>query len=98
MAEKSKRLRKILEKGGLKGQLKQVGSLDEAQLVLIVNPAIGSQVMFASKDEYKQALENGVTYWEGKETYFLVSANPRNKKETTLRLLTNKFGMEKSKH
>ena len=97
MAERSRRLRKILERGGLKGQLKQVGSLDEAQLVLVLNPAIGSQFMFASKDEYKQALENGVTYWEGKETYFLVSANPRNKWGVVQRLLTNKFGLEKSK-
>ena len=36
MAEKGKRLRKILERAGLKGKLKQVESLEEAHLVLIM--------------------------------------------------------------
>ena len=96
MAEKSKRLRKILEKAGLKGQLKQVGSLDEAHLVLIMNPDRRAQFAFAGKDEYKWALENGETPPEG-EIYFLVSTNPRNQWGIAPRLLTNKFGMETSK-
>ena len=35
MADKGKRLRKILEKAGLKGQLKPARSLEEARIILI---------------------------------------------------------------
>ena len=96
MADKGKRLRKILDKAGLKGQFKQVGSLDEAHIVLITDPKSITQLVVAGKDEYKQALENGETHTEDKMIYFLVSANPRNKWHIERRLLTNKFGMSKN--
>ena len=95
MAENGKRLQKILEKGGLKGQLKQVGSLDEAYIVLVLNPVASSHFLFVSKEDYKKMLENEVDYYEGKEIYFLVSTNPRDKKRIACRLLTNKFGTQK---
>ena len=95
MAEKSKRLRKLLDKAGLKGQLKQVGSLDEAHIVLLINPACKSQLMFTGKVEYERASENGEIPLEEREVYFLVSTNPRNKWGNLLSLVSNKFGMEK---
>ena len=35
MADKGKRLQKILDKKGMKGQLKPVGKLDEARIILV---------------------------------------------------------------
>ena len=95
MADKGKRLRKILDKKGMKGQLKPVGSLEEAHLILIVDKQHVTQYAFVGKDEYKRMVENGHTFTEDM-IYFLVSANPRNRWHIERRLLTNKVGSIKS--
>ena len=96
MANKDKRLRDILLKAGLKGQLKPVGSLEEAHIILITDKQRLTHLVFVGKDEYKQALEDDQTYTEEKMVYFLVSVNPRNRWSRERRLLTNKFGMTKT--
>ena len=96
MADKRKRLRDILLKAGLKGQLKQVGSFEQARIILLVDPQRLTHLVFVGKDEYKQALEDGQTYTEEKMVYYLVSANLRNRWSIERRLLTNKFGMTKN--
>ena len=95
MAEKGKRLREILVKKGMKGQLKPVGSLEEAHLILIVDKQRVTQYAFVGKDEYKKMVKNGHTFTEDM-VHFLVSANPRNRWHIERRLLTNKVGSIKS--
>ena len=95
MADKGKRLRKILTKIGMKGQLKPVGNLDEAHIILIDDPQCIKLFSFMGKDAYKQFLEEGQTFPEH-IVHFLVSANPRNKWNIEQRLLTSAVGTIKT--
>ena len=90
MAEKGKRLRKILDKTGMKGQFKPVESLEEAH-ILIEDPQCMKRFSFMGKDAYKRMVENGRTFPED-IIHFLVFANPRNTRSIEKRLLSSRFG------
>ena len=89
MADKGKRLRKILDKAGLKGQLKPARSLEEARVILIEDPQSVTKHAFYNKDAYKTVIANGYTFSEDM-VHFLVSSNPRNSRNIERSLLTNK--------
>ena len=91
MADKGKRLQKILVKKCLKGQLKPVGSLEEAHIILIENKQCIHRTMLIGRDTYKDLLE-GHTFPED-IVHFLVSANPRNGWNIERRFLTNATGV-----
>ena len=77
MADKEKRLRKILLKAGLKGQLKSVTTLEETHIIIIENEQSSTKTQLIGKDSYVKALENGYTFPEDR-VHYLVSSNPRN--------------------
>ena len=89
MADKLKRLNKILVKTGLKGQLKTVETLDDAHIVLLENKHSIDRNIFIGKDMYKELIEDGYTF-SPDIVHFLVSANPRNRLHIERRLLSNK--------
>ena len=80
MADKAKRLRKILNKINMRGSLKHVGTLEEAQTVLVEDPADTTKYIFYGKEEYKQVSVNGLILPEDR-VHFLVSTNPRNRRQ-----------------
>ena len=79
MADKEKRLRKILIKIGKRGVLKHVGTLEEAHVVLVENHTNPFNIKYAfyKKEEYQYVLTNGYGFPE-ERVYFLVATNPRN--------------------
>ena len=92
MAEKGKRLNKFLGgRAGLKGQLKPVGTLEEAHIILIENEQCIHRSAFMGKDAYKRMVENGRTF-PSDMVHFLVFANPRNSRSIERSLLSNKVG------
>ena len=95
MADKEKRLRKLLNKIGTKGQFKLVATLEEAHLVLM-NERGHSKFHLATKDSYLMAIEEGCIFPE-EEVYFVVSTNPRNRQLLEQKYLTNAFANVKSK-
>ena len=91
--KKSKRLHKILAEKGLKGQLKPVGSLEEAHIILIDNnKQCTNRTALVGKDTYKKLIEEGHTF-PSDIVYFLLSANPRNRWNIERRFLTNAIGV-----
>ena len=80
MADKEKRLRKILSKKGLKGQLKLVATLEKARLVWVENFEGKSKNIVADKDSYLKMIERGYTFPE-EDVYYLVSTNPSKRIE-----------------
>ena len=95
MADKGKRLRELLAKTGMKGQLKPVGNLDEAHIILIEDKQSVTKCAFYGKDAYKAILAKGYTFPEDM-VHFLVSSNPRNRWHIERSLLSNRFGTMKS--
>ena len=95
MADKEKRLRKLLSKKGWKGQFKLAASLDEAHLVL-VNERGHAKFHLAWKEVYLKWIERGHTFPE-EEVYYLVSPNPRNRQLVEQKYLTNAFATVKPK-
>ena len=91
MADKAKRLRKILLKIYMRGVLKHVKTLEEAHLVLVEDAEDPSKYTFYKKEDYIQVLEHGYTFLEDK-VHFLVSSNPRNRRQVEQSIMTNKFG------
>ena len=89
MADKAKRLRKILAKKCLKGQLKPVESLDDAHIILLESKHSIDQAIFIEKDTYKKLIEDGHTFLE-ENVHYLVSANSRNGSHIERRLFSNK--------
>ena len=87
MADKEKRLRKILVKKGWKGKLKSVATLEEARLVL-VNRRGHSELQLIGKDNYLTMIEKGYTFPE-EEVYYVVSPNPRDSKHIEEKYVTN---------
>ena len=87
MADKEKRLRKILTKKGFKGQLKSVATLEEAHLVWVENFE-GKSNIVVNKDTYFKMIERGYTFPE-EDVYYLVSTNPRNSKRIEERFLSS---------
>ena len=80
MPDKEKRLHKILLNSNLKGKLKPVKTLEEAQVIIVQKPNNPGKNTFFSKLGYQSALENGETFPE-ECVYFTVSSNPRNIKQ-----------------
>ena len=79
MADKEKRLRKILLNSCLKGKVKPVKTLEEAHIIIVQKPGINT---FFSKLGYQIALENGETFPE-ECVYFTTPTNPRNIRQIT---------------
>ena len=82
MADKEKRLRKILLNGCLKGQLKLVKILEEAHIVIVQDPHYPNKIMFYNRDGYQAALNNGETFPE-ERVYFTAPTNPGNIRQIT---------------
>ena len=77
MADKEKRLRKILSRRGWKGRLKSVATLEEAHMIIIEDGQSMTKTLFIDKDMYVMALENGYTFPEDR-IHYLVPSNPRD--------------------
>ena len=92
MADKEKRLQKILAEVRLKGKLKSVKTLEEASIVIADHPSITTKILFFDKNEFKH-LSIGKTFSED-EVYFLVATNPRNK-QTIERSILLKYARER---
>ena len=94
MADKEKRLRKILTKLGLKGKLKSVTTLEEAHLICIENRQCSCKSIFTGKDTYRQKIEEGYTFPED-QVHYLISPNPRNVRNIEQQFTSNSFGVLK---
>ena len=77
MADKEKRLRKILSRRGWKGRLKSVATLEEAHMIIIEDEQSKTKTIYIDKDMYVRALEEGHTFPEDK-VHYLVPSNPRD--------------------
>ena len=91
MADKEKRLRKILDKIDMRGKLKSVATLEEAHIVLEDVPEKSCKYGIYRKGEYQQELTNGYAFPEDR-VHFLVHANPRNRRQLEQNLMTNRNG------
>ena len=91
MADKEKRLRKILIKLGLKGMLKPAKTLEENYIVLVDTPDDPSKYNLYKKEGYQQLLEYGYTYSPDR-VHFLVPTNPRNRRQLEQSMMTNRYG------
>ena len=94
MADKEKRLRKILVKINMKGRLKLVATLEEAHLILVQDKRCASRTKLIGKDTYLEMEEKGYTFPE-EEVYYTVSTNPRDRKHIEEKYLTNAFAAVK---
>ena len=95
MADKEKRLRKILAKAGLKGKLKPVGTLEEAHIIIVENRNDKKKTKFIGKDSYLGMVESGYTFPE-ETVYFMVSSNPRGKMHIGQTMFSNAITTTKS--
>ena len=77
MADKNKRLEKILKKKGINGWLKPVDSLENSQFVLVENKRCVFKSSPVKTEDYKILLERGETY-PPDIVHFLVNNNKRN--------------------
>ena len=91
MADKEKRLRKILAKIYMKGVLKRAKTLEESHVVLVENVEDPSLYTFYKNEDYKEVLEHGYTFLDD-QVHFLVPSNPRNRSRVEQSIMTNKFG------
>ena len=89
MADKEKRLHKILSKKRWKGKLKLADNFEQSHFVLVNRKGL-SEHLFIKKGVYLELIERGHTFPE-EEVYFVVSFNPRNSKHIEERYLTNGF-------
>ena len=78
MADKKKRIQKILTKAGFKGKLKSVKTLEEATVVVVVDPHDKTKNMVYDIPHYQIALER-IGPFPTDRVHFLTSTNPRNK-------------------
>ena len=78
MADKEKRIQKILTKAGLKGKLKSVKTLEEATVVIVVDPHNKTKNMVYDIHHYQIELERSGPFPTDR-VHFLTSTNPRNK-------------------
>ena len=93
MADKEKRLRKILAEVNLKGKLKSVKTLEEASIVIADHPSITTKILFFNKNEFEYFLSIGKTFPEDR-VYFLIATNPRNR-QTIERSILIKYTRER---
>ena len=92
MADKEKRIRKFLNKMNIKGKLKTVKTLDEASIIIILDPHTAINSSFYDKAGYQHALLKGETFPED-TVHFLTPTNPRNKDLITRGLLLKTDGL-----
>ena len=90
MADKEKRLRKILSIRGWKGRLKSVATLEEASIVIV--ETLADKNLIFDKNGFKYMQSNGETFLEDR-VHFLVSTNPRDRRlvEKSILCSTNKI-------
>ena len=88
MADKEKRLRKILNESGLKGKLKTVKTLEEASIVVVEALCRADKNLIFDKDGFKYMQSNGKTFPEDR-VYFLVSTNPIDRRLVEQSILSN---------
>ena len=91
MADKEKRLRKILLNKGLKGKLKPVGTLEEADIIIVEDRNDKTKTKFIGKGIYLEMVKDGYTFPE-ENMFFTVSSNPRDKKNIEQKLFSNILG------
>ena len=77
MADKEKRLRKILSRKGWKGRLKSVATLKEAHMIIIEDGQSMTKNLLVDKNTYVRALEEGYTFPEDR-IHYLIPSNPRD--------------------
>ena len=92
MADKEKRIRKFLNKINIKGKLKTVKTLDEASIVIILDPHTAINSLFYDKAGYQTALLRGETFPED-QVHFLTPTNPRNNELVARGLLFKTCGL-----
>ena len=92
MADKEKRIRKFLNKMNIKGKLKTVKTLDEASIVIILDPHTTVNSFLYDKAGYQTALSRGETFPEDM-VHFLTSTNPRNNDLVTRGILFKTPGL-----
>ena len=92
MADKEKRLRKILFHANLKGKLKSVKTYEESSIVVVEDPCSASKNIFFDKKGFEYALLGGETFPEDR-VHFLVSTNPRNRQLVERSVMCNNYGM-----
>ena len=92
MVDKEKRIRKFLNKINIKGKLKTVKTLDEASIIIILDPHTAINSVFYDKAGYQTALLRGETYSED-TVHFLTPTNPRNNDLVTRGLLFKTRGL-----
>ena len=88
MADKEKRLRKILLNTNLKGKLKMVKTLEEASIVVVEALCRADKNLIFDKNGFKYMQSNGKTFPEDK-VHFLVSTNPRDRRLVEKSILSN---------
>ena len=96
MADKEKRLRKILSKKGFKGQFKSVATLEEAHMIVLENEQTIAKTQIIEKDTYREFLEEGYTFPED-NVHYVVPSNPRNTRNIGNRFMSNSYGHLKNK-
>ena len=94
MADKEKRLRKILTRIGKRGVLKNGGTLEEAHLVLVEDHTNPFKYVLYKKEEYQHLLTNGYGFPE-ERVYFLVVTNPRNRQQVVQSVMSPRRGGSK---
>ena len=62
MADKEKKLRKILLRAGLRGKLKMVKTLEEAYIVIVQHPHGPHNCVVYHKGKYQEELNEGKTF------------------------------------
>ena len=89
MADKEKRLRKILDKKEMRGKLKSVNTIEEASIVIV--ETLADKNLIFDKNGFKYMQSNGETFSEDR-VHFLVSTNPRDRRlvEQSILSKTNK--------
>ena len=91
MADKSKRLRKILSKMRMKGMLKSVDTLEEAHLILIDDRKYSCSFNLVRKDFYLGSLEYYEHTFPAEQIHFLIATNPRDRAHIEKHFLSNAF-------
>ena len=91
MADKEKRLRKILDKIDMRGKLKSVATLEKAHIVLVDAPEKSCKYIIYIKDDYQRELTNGYVFPEDR-VHFLVHTNLRNRRQLEQNLMSNRNG------
>ena len=88
MADKEKRLCKIMSRKKWEGRIKLVDTLEQSHCVLVHIKELG-KLLFIKKEIYLELIERGHTFPE--EVYFVVSSNPSDSKHVLERYLVHGF-------